>query len=280
VARAARIHVLSAHYKSARWLSLQLRCLEAFALRPYRLAWSLEGISLAQVPRRRPQTASVVSQSGEHADKLNALAEQAVAEARDDDVLMFLDGDALPVARLDAVVDLARSGRLVAVRRDENDGDPQPHPSFCVVSAGLWREIEGDWAPGPVWLDCTGAAVTDVGARLGQRLKQRGIGWTPLLRTVHHDLHPLWFGVYGDLIYHHGAAFRFPRSRADAAESALHHQDTSGRETWLAAAGEHNQALGDRVYARLARLKPESILARCQDGAVFAGLDGVRVRMT
>jgi hypothetical protein len=38
-----------------------------------------------------------------------------------------------------------------------------------------------------------------------------------VLRTNRRNPHPLFFGVYGDVIYHHGAGFRLPISRVDLA---------------------------------------------------------------
>ncbi|MBV9915099.1 MAG: hypothetical protein JO153_01250 [Solirubrobacterales bacterium] len=265
------IHVLSAHLQSARWLSLQLRALEEFIRAPFQLVWSIEDIREEEIPRHKAST-RIVPQCGDQAGKLNALAQLVIADARAADLLVFLDGDALPVGPLDGVFDLARRGRLVAVRRDENDGDPQPHPSFCAVSVRQWRAIGGNWEVGPHWRDGTGAAVTDVGARLWATLRERRIEWTPLLRTVHHSLHPVWFGVYANIVYHHGAAFRFPRSRADAAQSRLRHRGEAEREDWLRHVGTHSRELGELVYARLARLEPHSILSRCRDGSLFAGL--------
>jgi hypothetical protein len=55
-----------------------------------------------------------------------------------------------------------------------------------------------------------GEPITDVGANLGRALERRGLSWEPLLRSNTVDLHPVWFGVYGSLIYHHGASFRVP----------------------------------------------------------------------
>jgi hypothetical protein len=39
-------------------------------------------------------------------------------------------------------------------------------------------------------------------------LETAGVAWHPLTRSNTHDLHPLWFGVYGHYIYHHGAGSR------------------------------------------------------------------------
>jgi hypothetical protein len=124
-------------------------------------------------------------------------------------VLVFLDGDAFPIAPLDTFLrrTLAR-WPLVAVRRDENLGDPQPHPCFCATTVGFWKRIGGDWNRGFTWRAETGHEVTDAGGNLLGRLRELGVEWYPLLRTNRRNIHPIWFAVYGDLVYHHGAGFR------------------------------------------------------------------------
>lgn len=86
----------------------------------FQLVWSIEGIPEDEIPRHRAST-RIVPQRGDHAGKLNALAKLVIADACDADLLVFLDGDALPVGSLDGVLELAGRGRLVAVRRDENE---------------------------------------------------------------------------------------------------------------------------------------------------------------
>ena len=51
-----------------------------------------------------------------------------------------------------------------------------------------------------------------MGGNLLGLLEERGIDWYPLLRTNKVNPHPLQFGVYGDLVYHHGGGFRRPRA--------------------------------------------------------------------
>ena len=60
-----------------------------------------------------------------------------------------------------------------------------------------------------------GRKTTDVGANLLSKLDSNEISWLPLLRSNKRELHRLWFGIYEDLIYHHGAGFRIPISRID-----------------------------------------------------------------
>jgi hypothetical protein len=39
-------------------------------------------------------------------------------------------------------------------------------------------------------------------------LEEQRVEWRPLVRTNTTDMHPLFFGVYGHYIYHHGAGSR------------------------------------------------------------------------
>jgi len=61
-----------------------------------------------------------------------------------------------------------------------------------------------------------GQLINDAGCMLFQLLEDSGETWTPLRRSNTANLHPLWFGVYGDLVYHHGAGFRERMENVDA----------------------------------------------------------------
>ena len=151
-----------------------------------------------------------------HAVKLNILGEIICHEAEsDEDILIFIDGDAFPVADTENAFALwLKDSPLAAVQRLENVGDIQPHPSFCITTVGFWWEIGGEWNSGYCW-ETESGNVTDVGGNLLKQLADRGLLWFPILRSKNLFEHPLWYGVYGDLIYHHGAGFRYPISRLD-----------------------------------------------------------------
>jgi len=219
----AVIHVLTVHFQSDCWIDVQLEHLERYLDRPHRVVADLEGIG-AEWEQRFDVVTHLSEDAGRHLrhpDKLNRLAELVAREAPDDDVLMFLDGDAFPIAPLGAFVEaqLARFP-LAAIRRDESLGDVQPHPSFCVTTVGFWRQIGGDWSHGAewAWTDSLGRQVDDVGGKLLALLSDSGIEWGPLLRTNRRGLHPVLFGVYEDVVYHHGAGFRSVVERADRAD--------------------------------------------------------------
>jgi hypothetical protein len=207
------IRVATVHWQEGRWIEPQLRFLARNLDEP-RVYAAVNGID--RIHDRGFHFAADLD--GTHPDKLNALAEIIRDDADDDDLLLFLDGDAFPIAPVDAS---RLEGRpLAAVRRDENLGDRQPHPCFCLTTVGFWFEIGGDWRRGHSWSTGSGDDVTDVGGNLLGILEAADIEWRPLLRSNVTNLDPLWFGIYDDLAYHHGAGFRAPLAR---------HQELPGR---------------------------------------------------
>jgi hypothetical protein len=206
------IHVATVHYGSATWIDIQLAYLRRNLTEPFRTVTTLEGVE----GDHDEKFDVVVPAIGAHAAKLNLLAGEIAASAAPDDLVMFLDGDAFPIADPMPLVRRAlETTTLVAVRRDENEGELQPHPLFCVLRVADWEALHGDWSPGYCWTTASGRVITDVGGNLLRCLERRGAAWTPILRSNRIDFHPLFFGVYGDVVYHQGAGFRSGISRAD-----------------------------------------------------------------
>ena len=210
------LHVMTVHWQSPRWIEAQAHYLNLHCPEGTRTYASINGLERSKWSRYFHFADEL---PGKHAEKLNALAEIVLEDASSSDYLLFLDGDAFPIAPIDPVLNSVRS--LVAVRREENARDPQPHPSFCVTTVGFWREIAGDWRAGYRWTNELGRSVTDVGGNLLGQLLERGTEWRALTRMNTVDVHPIWFGVYGEselgcVAYHHGAGFRRKRtSRGD-----------------------------------------------------------------
>ncbi len=221
------IHVATSHTDDPTWIPIQARYFERFLTEEYRTYALLSGIA-DTAPYEHLfyyfSRENVCSQAGAwepsiaHAIKLNLLADMILARAgSDSDLILFLDGDAFPIGDLAAFARTAlREYPLLAVQRLENGGDTQPHPCGCITTVGFWRSIRGDWKPGYKWTNSQGEKITDTGGNLLGQLEAGNHRWLPLLRSNAVELHSLWFGVYHDLIYHHGAAFRSPLCRMEA----------------------------------------------------------------
>jgi hypothetical protein len=253
------IHVATVHWFSDVWIDLQLRYLERNLHEPYRVWACLEGID----DRFAERFDEVVPAAGPHAGKLNLLAYRIGDVAEPDDLIMFLDGDAFPVGD---VIGVARAALgesdLMAIRRDENAGDRQPHPSFCITSVQTWRALRGDWLSGYAWTAPDGTRTTDVGGNLLYLLEQSGRTWTPLLRSHQFGEHPVWFGVYGSVVYHHGAGFRPSISRFDERDRP---QDRFASSSSIPLVGRAAARYNRERQQRWERERNEQIVAQSEE---------------
>ena len=199
------LYIATVHYQSPRWIEIQARYIRRHVSVPYQTWSSIEGIDSSY----SASFDRVFEQRGPHPCKLNHLALEICHVGSDEDLIMFLDGDAFPIADpMPVIEESLQQAPLLAVRRAENLDEPQPHPSFCVTTVGAWRRLPGDWSLGPVWPAGKRELVSDVGANLMRTLELAETPWVPLLRTNGSKLHPLLFAVYGGIVYHHGAGFR------------------------------------------------------------------------
>ena len=207
------LYIATVHHRSARWIEIQARYLREHIPVEHQTWTSLEGID----PSYGVHFDRVISQSGPHPGKLNHLALEIAQVARAEDLLMFLDGDAFPIANpMGLIEESLRRAPLMAVRRAENADFPQPHPCFCVTTVGTWADLAGDWSRGPTWTGANGTPVSDVGANLMRRLEIANTPWVEVLRSNPAELDPLHFAIYGGVVYHHGAAFRQIGALSDA----------------------------------------------------------------
>jgi len=211
------IHILTIHWHSEDWIDIQLKYLNQYINQSYRVYTFLNNVPNVQNHKEKffyHSTENIKS----HPIKLNLLADIATSAADDEsDYLLFLDGDAFPVGSISEFIDdVFPKHPLAAIQRLENNGDIQPHPCFCMTTIAYWNKIKGDWKAGGVkWLDRFGKEVWDVGGQMLKIMNDLKVDWYKLNRSNKHSLHPLLFGVYEDLIYHHGAAFRSPGTRID-----------------------------------------------------------------
>ena len=217
------IHIATVHWLDETWVDIQLDYFKRhLAESPYQVYAFLNGLDADKYREKihYVSTEPIVA----HTTKLNLLADRICQQADPDDIIYFIDGDAFPVGDIHGYVqEKLKNVPLVAIQRLENEGDPQPHPSFCATTVRFWQEIDGDWGQGPQWITGSGKRRTDTGGLLWAKLNERKIEWSAMLRSNRIDVHPLWFGLYADLIYHHGAAFRTPYCMVDI---------RNARKTW------------------------------------------------
>lgn len=262
------IRIATIHYADDRWIDLQLRRLERHTSEPYLVYASLYGIDHRHHPRFHFVREGIVdpayrtggAKSNEILADWTALTEAIVSEADDGDLIVFLHGDAFPVAEWVAPVRaMLVDAPLAGIRRDE-EMEPYPHPCFTVARVGFWREIEADWSRGSPWRVREGLSHNDLGTALLDKLEAAGIRWHPILRSNAWNPHPVWFGVYGGFIYHHGAGFRRALSLRNLERSEGRRLPPRLRLLERKLRRRHDERLVRRMFTRIRR--DEAVLDR------------------
>ncbi len=211
------IYIATIHWKTDIWINTQYYYLDKFISEDYRVFAFLEDID---DQFREKFYFSINQPISDHGLKLNILADAILHDSNnDDDILIFLDGDAFPINNLVPYLkNKLEKHPLVAIRREENLGDVIAHPAFCATTIGFWNNIKGSWLKGYKYRNNLGQIVADVGGNLFNTLTTNNIDWYPVLRSNKINYHPLFFGVYDNIIYHHGAGFRDTISSVDLFE--------------------------------------------------------------
>ena len=207
------IYYITIHHNVGRFVRLQADHIAAHT-KNYKVYCGLSGI-----PFKADDSESVYEQyrrfditgvQNQHWFRMNYLFGCLEKEQifQEDDLVVFMDGDAFPIEDWEPSVRAQLENHaLVAVERREDieplmdeKWKPYPHPLFCVAKAKFWQENSLEWKLDPA------RGISTCGPLLKEWLEQNGYTSCPLLRTNVFNIHPLYFGVYGDIVYHHGAS--------------------------------------------------------------------------
>lgn len=216
------IHIATVHWQDDKWINIQLEHFQKYITEDFRVYAFLNGID-----KKYDDNFYYVSRENirPHYIKLNILADIiGFSSTNSEDLIFFIDGDAFPI---DDIVGFIRSRiekhKLVAIQRLENGGDLQPHPSFCATSIDFWNEINGNWHKKDGWENPQGRKIRDVGGTLLRLLNENQVDWYKMHRSRGLSDNPVSYGIYEDVIYHHGAGFRDNMNRATLNNNGLNY---------------------------------------------------------
>lgn len=214
-------HIITVHYKTNDWIDLQLKQINKHVSN-YKIWTYCDGIDIKshQFKFHYCENSEIDgSKIGylDHMLKLNSLTDVVLSDVdtQDNDLLIWLDSDAFPIKNMDCyVAEKLLRYPLIAVNRPENGGDVIPHPSFTCTTVSFWKEHRLNWngVPGDN-VPTNKHGLHDPGGKMYIDLKEKNIEWYKLLRTRSLTRHEVFYTIYDDLIYHHGAGSRFPECR-------------------------------------------------------------------
>ena len=209
---------MTVHYKSHEWVKVQYDFISKYISECKTYAYVDESPTESwpfkfDFDFRRDSKIKRKWPAAEHGSKLDNLV-KCLNNPVDDDILIFLDGDSFPIYSLDQFIfDTLTEYQFISIVRKEMNHS-FPHPSFAMCRYKLWKEYKLTWLPG--CFNNIRVDIDDPGVTLQKQLESNKIKWKQILRTRSLSTHPIFFGIYGNLIYHHTAGFRPPTTRWDA----------------------------------------------------------------
>ena len=215
------IYVVTIHHETDKFIDLQDKYYQRFTQDEYKIYAGLSQANNEKYYKAKEEGnyknfhfVDLNSVHNQHWYRMNYLLQQIIANEstiNEDDLLIFTDGDAFPVYPWveNIRTQLAEpTVEVVAIQRSENPEPklherfkPYPHPCFFATKLKFWIDNRLVWNLHPPQIQTAGPV-------LKLWLEQNDYTYKPLLRTNVFNIHPLYFGIYGDIIYHHGAGNR------------------------------------------------------------------------
>ena len=160
------------------------------------------------------------------------------------DLIMFIDSDAFLINDISKIINNIDKYPFIAIEEPNHeyrfDGFLTPHPLFYLFKAEYFLESNLDWYAKQVMLDTAG----NWWGSIIKWLDENNIKYYPLKRTNKVNLHPLYFAIYEDIIYHHWAGSR----RMITIPDRMRHSETGESLDQIA---EKNHELSEQVYEQI-----------------------------
>jgi hypothetical protein len=216
------IHVATVHWRDQRFISPQINFLKKY-LDNFKVWAFMDKIDPTLYNKNDffyssdSEIQKGIAEGPFHAAKLQLLFQKICShpQTKENDIIIFMDGDAWPIDNITNFIESSiQKYELTAIVREENSGDQQPHPCFCFSTVGFWKNNKLDWSYGLV-NNKNFPQRQDVGGSLLRFLNENAIKWQKIKRTQGLGEHPVFYGVYGDIVYHHGAGYRVAYTMED-----------------------------------------------------------------
>ena len=234
------LHILTIHFKD-RWVDIQRKNLKKYINEPYKIYTRL-GENFEQ---HKGKFDGAIEGQGHWTASMKLLLNFIKENAQPEDKVLLLDSDAFPIAPITDFLDTKlKTYPFIACQEPQHEWDTTykiPHPMFMLFKAkhilqedlgyylsNIIQDKNNNWWGGVIkWME------------------KNNYDYYPITRSNKINLHPLYFGVYENLIYHHWAGSRTMITRQDR----IKHKQS--KDLSLEAIAEKNHQMSDRVFKQI-----------------------------
>ena len=218
------IHIYTLHFKDDYWVDLQIKSFKKYIKVPYKSYAIFSHMNQEMYDRRKDDFDYFeVREKGRHIHKggnyhptdgnrhIFPVIKQNLEAG---DIVIRIDSDAFFVDDVnEKFVDKVINKKFLAMYEPEHEWDLNyiaPHPAFYAFRGEYLNQ----------GLDAAMSEMVEDGhsnwwGLLMNWYKENKIDWYPLKRSNQINLHPIYFGIYDNLVYHHFAGSRDKVTRVD-----------------------------------------------------------------
>ena len=205
------LYILTIHYKD-KWVDIQKRELQKYLNEDYKVFTRLG----ENFEEHKDKFDGVIEGQGHWTESMGLLLKLIKKEVKSDDKILLIDSDAFPISnQISYFFEAALNEfEFVSCQEPKHEWDDEykiPHPMFMLFRAkhilnnnldeylsNIHIDLSGNWWGGAIhWI-----------------IKNK-YSYFAMKRSNKINLHPLYFGVYNNLIYHHWAGSRKMITRRD-----------------------------------------------------------------
>jgi hypothetical protein len=233
------IHILTIHFKD-KWVDIQKKQLEKFIDEDYKVYTRLG----ENYKKHKDKFDGAVNGKGHWTESMGVLLDFIHKNAKVDDKVLLLDSDAFPIAPVTQFLnEKLEEYPFVSCQEPEHEIDNTrkiPHPMFMLFKAKHILEGDLEGYLNKIIDDGTGTWWDGV----IRWLKINNYEYYPIERSNVTNLHPLYFGIYGDVIYHHWAGSRKMVTRPDRRRASSTGED-------IEVIAEENHEMSNTVFEQI-----------------------------
>ena len=228
------IHIYTLHFKGDYWVDLQLESFKKHIKVPYKSYAIFSHMDEKVYDKHKDKYDYFeVREKGKHiykggnyhlTDGNRHIIPVIKRNMAKNDIIIRIDSDAFFINDVDDnFIDKVRKNKFTAMHEPQHEWDLNnrtPHPAFyCFL--GKYLDEGLDYNLGEMIED----ENNNWWGGVESWMSINSIDWKPLSRTNKVNLHPIYFGIYGDLIYHHWAGSRKMITRPDRRRAAKTGED-------------------------------------------------------
>ena len=244
------IHIITINWTTDKWIDIQLDSFKKHIKQPYRVYTRLGNMDLDTYGKHKNKyDVCIQGNVGEKAHLTTGIKE-TIPEVKKilqpEDSIILIDSDAFLIGDISSLFDRLKNYPLVAAQELNHDytfdeKGKNPHPMFYLFKGNLLlTDPELEYVLTRIILSPNSNWWGGVEAWLSKR----EYVYSPIIRSNGINLHPLYFAIYEDMIYHHWAGSRNMITRPDR-----HNHKTTGKSLEEIAGENHD--LSNMVYDQI-----------------------------